>query len=241
MGNLIDAYAALGRWDDVADVEDTIPDDLDPAATANLSPTLAFVARHRGDRAMAERALDRAAPLESSATVQDRRSYWMTKWNVLMVAGKETEALEWTHELAESETVPFHEVAWGIIDPAIRLGRFDVAAETLDRLESMPPGEIDVVYRAVIQAGRACVAAGEGDTQKAEDSFLRSTAAFREYGLPFFLAHALVWYCEWLVAQGRVTDAEHQAAEAREILERLGARPWLERLERLPIGVAVVG
>ena len=36
---------------------------------------------------------------------------------------------------------------------------------------------------------------------------------------------------EWLVAQGRGDEAEQLLAEAREIFERLEAKPWLERLD----------
>ena len=34
---------------------------------------------------------------------------------------------------------------------------------------------------------------------------------------------------EWLGEQGRADEAEPLLAEAREIFERLGATPWLER------------
>ena len=51
-------------------------------------------------------------------------------------------------------------------------------------------------------------------------------------GFPFWLAVALLEHGEWLVAQGRAEEAESLLAEAREIFERLEARPWLERLER---------
>jgi hypothetical protein len=38
---------------------------------------------------------------------------------------------------------------------------------------------------------------------------------------------------EWLVETGRAEDAEPLLAEAREIFERVGAAPWLERLDAL--------
>jgi hypothetical protein len=48
--------------------------------------------------------------------------------------------------------------------------------------------------------------------------------------VPFWLAVTLLEQGEWLVARGRADESEPLLAEAGEILERLGARPWLERL-----------
>ena len=39
----------------------------------------------------------------------------------------------------------------------------------------------------------------------------------------------------WLVGHGNVEAAEPLAAEAREIFEPLRAKPYLERLDRLPV------
>ena len=241
MGNTLDGYAALGRWDEIVAAEAEIPDDLDPAATAHLATTFAFVGRHRGDLELAERALRRAEVFRSSASLQDQRSYRVTKWNVLMATGAEQEALELAQHVLTLEGTECTDYAMGVIDPAIRLGRLDVAAEMASKIESLPPGKVDNVLRAETQLARAQIFAARGDLQRAEDSFLRSAATFREYGLPFFLAHGLLLYCEWLVAQGRTTDAEPLAAEAREIFAGLEARPWLERLEQLPLGAAVRG
>jgi hypothetical protein len=55
----------------------------------------------------------------------------------------------------------------------------------------------------------------------------------REFGMPFLLAIALTHHAEWLVSEGRTTDAEPLLAEARETFEELGAKPWLERIANL--------
>jgi hypothetical protein len=52
-------------------------------------------------------------------------------------------------------------------------------------------------------------------------------------GVPFWMAVTLLEYAEWLTGQGRADDATSSLTEAREIFERLEARPWLERLERM--------
>jgi hypothetical protein len=55
---------------------------------------------------------------------------------------------------------------------------------------------------------------------------------FRELSAPFWLAVSLLEQGERLVAREQTADADRVLAEAREIFERLHARPWLERLSQ---------
>jgi len=41
----------------------------------------------------------------------------------------------------------------------------------------------------------------------------------------------LLEHGEWLAGSGRPAESERLLREAREIFERLGVRPWLERLD----------
>jgi hypothetical protein len=63
----------------------------------------------------------------------------------------------------------------------------------------------------------------------------------RELGVPFHLAVTQLELGQWLVSQGRGEEVQPLLAEAREIFERLEARPWLERAARVseekPVGV----
>ncbi len=54
--------------------------------------------------------------------------------------------------------------------------------------------------------------------------------------MPFYLAVTELELSEWLVAQGQREQSEPLLAEAREIFERLEAKPWLERLEAVRAG-----
>jgi hypothetical protein len=47
------------------------------------------------------------------------------------------------------------------------------------------------------------------------------------------MAVTLVEHGEWLIAQGRPEEASSLLDEAREIFERLEARPWVERVNTL--------
>jgi hypothetical protein len=65
-----------------------------------------------------------------------------------------------------------------------------------------------------------------------EDRFEQAIGLFREIEVPFYLAITALEFAEWLTTQTRGTAAEPLLTEARGIFEGLGARPWLERLER---------
>jgi hypothetical protein len=53
---------------------------------------------------------------------------------------------------------------------------------------------------------------------------------FRELTAPFHPAVTQVEQAEWLIAEGRAGEARPLVTEAREVFERLEAKPWLERL-----------
>jgi hypothetical protein len=74
-----------------------------------------------------------------------------------------------------------------------------------------------------------------------EQGFKSAAGLFRELGMPFWLAVTLLEHGEWLAANGRAADAEPFLAEAREIFERLRARPWIERLDQVAVAAAPVG
>ena len=52
----------------------------------------------------------------------------------------------------------------------------------------------------------------------------------RELELPFQLAVVQLEHAEWLAAEGRAEQAEPLLADARETFDRLGAKPWLDRV-----------
>ena len=69
------------------------------------------------------------------------------------------------------------------------------------------------------------------DTPEADGRFKSATGLFREIGAPFYQACTMLEHAEWLTANGRMDDAAPLLTEARETFERLGASPWLERLD----------
>jgi hypothetical protein len=108
------------------------------------------------------------------------------------------------------------------------------AAERLVGIvESLKPGELTPFLRANGRRFRASIDIRRGSTAGVDERFRAAALEFRELGIPFWLAMTLLEHAEWLTREGRTTDAAPVLAEAREIFERMGARPWMERAERL--------
>ena len=66
-----------------------------------------------------------------------------------------------------------------------------------------------------------------------EAGFIAAIAEFHDLRMPFERGVTLVELAEWLAGEGRHEDAAAFALESRALFEPLGARPWLDRVERL--------
>ena len=109
----------------------------------------------------------------------------------------------------------------------LRLGAAAIGAFGLSF--AMPPWS----WSSSIFRMSARLSAEKGDLQAAEEGFIAAIDEHRKRGDPFVLARPLAELAELLIAQGRVDEADPLLAEAQEIFERLGALPWLERIERI--------
>jgi hypothetical protein len=90
------------------------------------------------------------------------------------------------------------------------------------------PGQFTPWLRAQVARLAARASAAAGEHAAVEAGFESAEAGFRAIETPFELAVALTEHAEALVARGRQDRAEPLRANAREIFEGLGARPWLE-------------
>ena len=81
---------------------------------------------------------------------------------------------------------------------------------------------------------RACqgsIAAARGEHEAAAAGFADAAARWRDFGVPYEEAQALLGQGRCLVALGRAPEAAAPLAAAREIFARLGAKPALEETE----------
>jgi class 3 adenylate cyclase/tetratricopeptide (TPR) repeat protein len=239
---------ALGEWDKLLANLDELPLDLlhhERGAFSVLRLVGPLVHLHRGNPVQARRVFDVVAEIGVSADVQERAQHAAGLAAFLHYDGRHEEALTAAKEaLSRQEDLgagsePFRESFVTGVSCVQALGDTSRARELANLVERIPRGKVPQYLHAHVARLRAYLAAQAGDAHAAEASYRRASATFRELGVPLWLGGTLLEYGEWLVAQSRAGDAEPLLAEAREIFERLGAAPWLERVEKVarPAGV----
>jgi tetratricopeptide (TPR) repeat protein len=182
------------------------------------------------------------AELETSADVQERMQYACGKARLLFVQAHPAEALVAAEvSMAARETIGVSseaiKEAFGVaLEAALELDDLDKAHELLAVIDGLPPGSSPQLLQAQAARFRAALAGRRGDAEEAERLFKQAGGRFRELSVPFYLAVTELEHGEWLVAEGRADEAEPLLTEAREIFERLEAKPWLERLAAIPAG-----
>lgn len=94
---------------------------------------------------------------------------------------------------------------------------------------------------ALLASGQAMAARATGDSAGAAALYRRAAEGWDRVGVPYEMAAAGARCAEALEADGRPEEARVVRESARSTFERLGARPWLERLGmREPSPAAVV-
>jgi class 3 adenylate cyclase/tetratricopeptide (TPR) repeat protein len=231
---------ALGAWDDVLAMSAGLPkEDWTQARLAygSVLSSAVPVYVHRGEVDEAKLMVAAVAEFERSADVQERCFYGCAKARILLAEGHRSEALA----LAESVFAerahqgighdPVKESFVLAVEAALELDLIEKADELLAIVEHVPPGVRPQFVDAQAARFRAHLAARTGDNEEAERLFKGAGGLFHELAVPFHLAVARLEHAEWLAAQGRIEEAQPLFVEAREIFERLEARPWLDRLD----------
>jgi DNA-binding SARP family transcriptional activator len=114
-----------------------------------------------------------------------------------------------------------------------RCGRHDDARGALAALEVTIAGE-----GPWERAGAERVAALLAQADGAEAHFTRALELHRSSPAAFELARTEWCFGEWLIGQGRVTEALERLTSARREFDRLGAAPWAQRVARLQQALA---
>jgi class 3 adenylate cyclase/predicted ATPase len=244
---LANAYPlfVLGDWDAVVTGEEGLPDEdwtQVRLAFATLLTAIVPVRVHRGQLAEAKRSTRLFAELEQSADIQEQAQVHFAEAVLLLAEGRTAEALrsaeaayETRHTLGTAYE-PVKEAFVVAVEAALALGDVSRAEELLALVDTLPPGGSSQFLQAHFSRFHARLAVCRGDVDQADRLFRRGAGLFRELAFPFYLAVTLLEQGEWLVAQGRRDEAEPLLAEAREIFERLDAKPWLDRLDAVRAG-----
>ena len=229
---------ALGDWDDVVAREGGLPEEdwaQARLAFGTLLTAIVPVRVHRGQLEEAQRSAGLFAELEASADVQEQAQAHFAEATLLLAAGRNAEALrcaelslETRHAIGISHEA-VRESFVVAVDAALALDDVSRAEELLAVVDTLPPGGSSRFLQAHSARFKARLATRRADPEEADRLFMRACGLLRELAFPFYLAVTLLEHGEWLLVQDRHQDAEPLLAEARDIFERLEAKPWLHR------------
>ncbi len=235
---------SLGRWDEAISWAGEIPSPQEiPGAafsTAWTLPVLILIAAHRGEVDRARSLLEELVGLpQSTMDEQNRSTTSYMQAIVLMAEGRWQEAFDAAMEaVSVKETTGAH--TWTVqsgavttIEAALQMHDLPKAEGLLAEVRSWSGTEITPVLRGDISRMSARLAAEQGNLQAAEEGFTAAIEQYRKLSDPYALARPLAELAEFLIAQSRIDEADPLLTEAQEIFERLGARPWLERIEQI--------
>jgi class 3 adenylate cyclase/tetratricopeptide (TPR) repeat protein len=235
----------LGRWDEaLARFAETAQSEARPRGATGAALVVEIEAA-RGRTAEAQGIRSLLSRPGSPTDVQERSLQAVCAAVVFAAEGRYAEALSASEEAVELRGLlgTGHQfVKAGFVqglEAAFALGRLEKVEHLLAKIDALEPGELAPFLRAHGSRFRARLAAARGESKTVERPFKAATRIFREFGILFWLAVTLLEHGEWLTEEGRSTEAEPLLAEAREILERLKATPWLERLDQAGAGTAV--
>ena len=198
----------------------------------------------RGEVAVAREILDRFDSVADSDQSEQSLGYKACEARLLRAEGRGREALEAAEtalaghdELGMTSWVTKMALA-EVLEASLALNETAKARETLALLDALRPGELTPILRGLRARFRGLLAARDNEPQ-AGYHFTDAERVYREVGAPFFLAVTQLEHAEWLGATGERERAEALNAEAREVFERLGAVPWVERADSLRAGKEV--
>jgi class 3 adenylate cyclase/tetratricopeptide (TPR) repeat protein len=234
---------ALGKWDEIMEWATVLEDVEDWMNTRVTFSTIAgvnvMVNVHRGQIDEAERLSSMLGDtgLASGADAQERSGLACGRARILLAQGDAEEALRLAETVLEAGeemgfTQEYIKESFVVgLEAALELRDSAKAQELLALIDALPPGNLPQFLHAVSLRFRARLADMAGQADEAERLFKRTAALFREIAMVFYLAVAQLEYGEWLVRHGRPDEADALLAEARETFARLGAAPWVERVE----------
>jgi class 3 adenylate cyclase/tetratricopeptide (TPR) repeat protein len=238
-GHLVQTDFLLGNWEDLDLTDDRLDELVEGGVRARLDVFAIYphVYLHRGQLEELRRLIERMP--KPSAEVQDIAGHAVGLSAHARAEGRHADAL------AHAERVlgmgddlgyehPFNRLAFvDALEAALELGDLDSIRGRVEEFHRRRPA--DQLPFGVGQARRfeAHLAARAGEGDRAEAKFRAAAEILREIQARFYLACVLLEHGEWLMERGSADEAEPLLSEAREIFDRLGAAPWLERLDAL--------
>jgi len=238
-GHMQQTNFMLGNWEELEETDEEIAERIAGGTRARLDMAAIFprVYINTGRPERLQRLIELLP--EPSAEIQDTASHAVALSCHARAEGRHADALARADEvLAMLDDLGFeHPMArFAFVDAleaAFELGDLDSVARRIEEVRRRRPADQLPFQVATADRFEALLAAHAGESEAAERKFRGAVALFRELSSPFYLAVVLLEHSEWLLETGQPDEAEPLLREAREIFERLGAAPWLERLDAL--------
>jgi class 3 adenylate cyclase len=231
----------LGRWQEaLARAEEATGAEEMGSIEFASSNLIALIPLHiqQGNLAEAKRLLESFQWVGNSEEWQLRQSYATIRATLLRAEDRPAEALAVAQEALDMRA----KLGLGLGSPYVKRALVEAVEASFDLgdtsgveallavVRAARPGQVSPWLRAQVARLTARGAAAAGDHMVVDSGFESAEAGFRAVETPFDLAVTLTEHAAWLDARGRADQALTLRANAREIFERLGARPWLERL-----------
>ena len=235
------AFFALGDWEELVQMASLLPREqwADYRQAFGTVMSVHVVCNvHMGRLDEAEEFSALLAELRESDDTQERAAYCCGQARVLLAKGDAEGALRMAEvaiAVREEMGVGQEYVKEGLVaafEAACELRDVDKLQELLAVIDTLPPGNRPQFLRAQSLRFRAQLAGLTSDAD-AERLFKGATGLFRELAMPFYLAVTELEHAQWLSEQSRGDEAEPLLTEAKEIFERLGAAPWLDRVAKV--------
>ena len=246
LGQLAEVLHALGEWDQAAEFAVASGEQTGSTAAASMLLVGVRIAVGRGETAAARSLVDRLAREFSTSDVQDQGGFALAQAAVLRAEGRRDESMR-TADLAADIWGRLYQVhyltdavvEW--IEAALDGNDLERAEQRLAEAAAMPPIEQRPALMAHVARLQAKIAGRRGDGTSPDAGFALASEEFRRLKLRYWLAVTQLEHAEWLIGQNRAEDAQPQLDEALITFERLAARPWTERAERLTAEAAGAG
>jgi class 3 adenylate cyclase/predicted ATPase len=231
-----------GEWDaavhQAADIPRLEETSASRFAAGEILQSIPALLVERGLIEEAAGSLHSYAVFEHSADLQERVGYQAANAAVLRGRGRLEEALAAAREALEGRIklgAVFTGAKAGFVEAAqaaLALGDTETVEELLGIPAALGAGEATPSWRGHAARVRALLDASRSEITGVEERFETAAELFRQISVPFWLAVTLTEHGEWLTEQGRGDEALPILSEAREVFERLKARPWLDRVAR---------
>ncbi len=236
--NLVDSYFESGRWDEVEQVVAAMPEEGRLTSDPVQASTMLWVAEMALYRGELERVSELAAAYAAWGDTENVTAAGVRIWARVLIAqaeGRHDDAMsECLTALGDATHRTNPEAVEALFERGCESACENADAETLaDLVALVAAAPIEhqspsLVAHTLLQRARL-TALRSG----AEAGFEAAVAALRDVGEPFWVATGQLEQAEWLAAHGRSDEIDPLLTEARDVFERLRARPRLERLETI--------